>query len=236
MNESVTKIVALIEEARRNEEIGNDQARAASVALTLEGHDALLACRLIAQGSDPASLDYLDTGEVNPKIMDAHRNGPGIYEIGDPDLIDYLALCALSADESQGTGSVRDRFWGFLRSVQRLAHDDTEFLEAAMTELSRRELEKIQNLPYSVATVAGRSMRVYQSDLGFAAAAWAGESCAAVLGTYNGVPYISIGAPPYQPTLEEQGVKVEKAISERFGIVESEAEVARVIEETGLEV
>jgi hypothetical protein len=237
MNEAVAKIRHLIEEARAAGALGNDQARAASVALGLEGNDALLACRLIAQGPDPASLDYLDTGEVAPKIMDAHRSGPGVFKGDDPELNDYLALCAMSCDESQGAlDSVRGRFYGFFRAMQRMENPDEEFKAAAMEQLGRAERERIQGLSYSVATVGGRSMRVYQSDRGFAAAAWDGESCAAVLGTYDGKPYLSIGAPPYCETLEDQGVKVDKALSPRFGIVESEAEVARVVEETGLEV
>lgn len=237
MNESVTNILNLIEEARTTGKLGNDQARTASVALGLEGNDALLACRLIAQGSDPASLDYLDTGDVSPKIMEAHRNGPGVFEADDPLLNDYLALCALSADESQGAHeSVRGRFFGFFRAMLRLEHPDEAFKTAAMEQLGRAERERILGLSYSVATVGGRSMRVYQSDRGFAAAAWDGESCAAVLGVYDGKPYLSVGAPPYQPTLKEQGVKVDKALYPRFGIVESETEVSRVIEETGLEV
>ena len=70
---AVGEILSLIEKARKAGLVGDDQARVASVALDLEGNDALLACRLIAQGADPASLDYLDTGEIAPKVMDAHR-------------------------------------------------------------------------------------------------------------------------------------------------------------------
>jgi hypothetical protein len=236
MNEAVTKILALIEEARKSEQIGNDQARAASVALTLEGNEALLACRLVAQGADPASLDYLDTGEIAPEIMEAHRKGPGVFKQGDPRINDYLALCAMSDDESQGAGdSVRGRFFSFFRAMVRLENPDEEFKAAAMEQLGRAERERIDNLSFSVATVGGRSMRVYQTDRGFAAAAWDGESCAAALGVCDGKPYLSIGIPPYHPTLADQGIRVDKEHSPRFGILENEDEVARVIEETGLE-
>ena len=95
---------------------------------------------------------------------------------------------------------------------------------------------KIENLPFSVATVAGRSMRVYTTDRGFAAAAWDGECCAAVLGTGSDGPYLAVGAPPYHPPLGDQGVKVDKSISPRFGIVTDKDKVASVIAETGLSV
>jgi hypothetical protein len=231
----VARIVGLIEQARATRQLGNDQARAASVALTLEGDDAMLANRLISQGADPASLDYLETGEVTPKIRQAHFNGPGAFEADDPARMDYLALCALSADESQGTGTVREKFWGFFEAMRRLNYSDLDFQEAAMAELARRELDKIENLPYSVATVAGRSMRVYVTDRGFAAAAWDGECCAAVLGRDESGPYLAVGSPPYANTLEELGVEIDKEISPRFGIVTDGAKVASVVEETGLE-
>jgi hypothetical protein len=231
----VARIVGLIEQARATRQLGNDQARAASVVLALEGDDAMLANRLISQGADPASLDYIDTGEVTPKIRQAHRNGPGVYEPGDPERMDYLALCALSADESQGTGTVRERLWVFFEAMRRLNHEDPEFQAAAMAELGRRELAKIENLPYSVATVGGRSMRVYVTDRGFAAAAWDGECCAAVLGRDENGPYLAVGAPPYANTLAELGVEIDKAISDRFGIVTDESAVTAVVKETGLE-
>jgi hypothetical protein len=241
MNERVRKILDLIEEARVAEDLGNDQARTASVALGLEGHDAMLACRLIAQGSDPASLDYLDTGEVDPKIMLAHREGPGIYESSADRWLrrDYLALCALSADESQGTGTMRERFWGFYEAMKRLTYEDEVFREAAMDRLGQVELSKIMALPYKWAKVGGVAMRVYTSDRGFAAAVWDEEdpqTVAAVLGIWNGEPYLAVGAPPYHQTLAEQGIKVDKVKTPRLGIIEDPDEVARVIKETELKV
>lgn len=235
MNERVKKILSMIEEARLDGELGNDQARAASVALELEGNEAMLACRLIAQGADPASLDYLDAGDVDPKLMAAHRNGPGVYEVDDPKLLDYMALCALSEDESQQDGStLRGRFWRFFHALQRLNHPDEEFREAALDHLGAQELTRIRNLPYTVATVGGRSMRVYTSDRGFAAATWDGEACAATFGHYDGKPYFAVGAPPESPPLSDLGVEVDKPLSPRFGIVEDEAKVAAIREEAGL--
>jgi hypothetical protein len=57
MHEVIVKLQAAIEEARRSGALSNDAARAASVVLTLEGHDAMLACRVVAQGADPASIE-----------------------------------------------------------------------------------------------------------------------------------------------------------------------------------
>jgi len=217
---SVAEILGLIEQARANNEIGNDQARAASVALQLQGDDALLACRVIAQDSDPASLDYLDTGSIAPKIMDAHLGGPGVFKADDPDLDDYLALCALSSDESRsGKGTLRGRMWGFFYAMTRLSNPDDDFREAALKQLAREELSRIRSLKYRTGVVGGQSMRIYNSDRGFAAAAWDGESVSAVQSEDSNGAFLAVGAPPYCPPLSDQGVTVDKAISPYFGIV-----------------
>lgn len=220
------EILEAIEEARLAEELTNDQARAASVCLGLEGDEAMLACRLM-QGADPASLDYLDTGAVSSMIQRAHRDGPAVYTRDDPELLDYLALCALSADESRES-TLRTRVLGLARAMRILNESDGEFRDAALVAMGAKEMEKIEALPYKELTVHGTPMRVYNSDRGFVAAAWAGEQVAATLGSYNGEPYLAVGAPPQAPTLEEQGVPVDKTISPRFGIISEPNEVARV--------
>jgi hypothetical protein len=235
VSERVQQIKDLIEEARQAKELSNDQARVASVALNLEENDAMLACRLVCQGADPASLDYIDTGDVDELVMEAHKNGPGVYKADDPNRLDYLALCALSADESKGTTGVRGRFHGFLRAMQVLGMEDPQLREDVMEGLGKRELEKIQNLPYVTNQVLGTVMRIYTTDRGFAQAAWAGQSVAAVLGTgHDGKPYLALGAPPYCPTLKEQGIEVDKDLYPRFGIVSNPDEVGRVMRETDL--
>ena len=232
----VEKILSLIEEARVAKALTNDQARVASVGLALEGDEAMLACRLIAQGSDPASLDYIDTGEVSAKVALAHKEGPGVFKADDPDRLDYLSLCALSADESQDTGGVRGRFYGFMHAMEILGMDE-RWRENVMEGLGRLELKKIMSLPYVTNQVNGVVMRIYTTDRGFAAAVWDEKDpqlVAAVLGHFNGEPYLAIGIPPYPPTLAEQGIKVDKLHAPRFGIVENPDEVGRVIKETGL--
>lgn len=221
----VRRALALIEEARSVGELGNDQARAASVALRLSGDEAMLACRVVAQGADPASLDYLDVGEVSGGIAAAHRSGPSVFDVNDPALVDYLALCALSADEA-AKGTVRSRVLGFARAVAVLALDNREPLLEAM---GRAEREKIRALKYREAEVAGVWMRVYTTDRGFAAASWDGCPLAAVLGDHEvSGPYVAVGAPHWAPDLEDQGVRGLRWLSPKFGILDAAEAVAKV--------
>jgi len=212
MNANMETILASIESARRDGSLSNDAARAASIALGLTGDDAMLACRILAQGSDPASLEYLVTGEVSAPVATAHRFGPGGLT-GD-DKMRWLYLASLSADESKAS-TLRERVLWFVRGVRSLESDsrDERFRSGQAIE------NKVRSLPFTVETVAGRAMRVYDADLGFAAAYWSGEPCAAVRGVFNGKPYLAIGSNGV--TLTSLGiVGLTKTISPTFGILE----------------
>jgi hypothetical protein len=212
-------ILDAIESARRAGKINNEAARAASVALTLTGDDAMLANRILAQGADPASIQYLATGSVSPCIALAHKQGPGSLTGADRRL--WLSLAGLSVDESKSS-DLRDRVLRLAGAIRAL-REDTQASEDARVAEKERE---IASLPYTLGVVGGREMRVYRGDLGFAAAYWAGEPCAAVLSTYNGAPYLAVGS--NGTPLADLGVTVGKPIAPCFGIVEDPAAVAAV--------
>lgn len=212
-------ILAAIESARRAGTLSNDAARAASIALTLKGDDAMLAARIVAQGADPASIEYLATGEVSPAVALAHRNGPG--PLTGEDRERWLALAALSADESQES-TLRARVIGLAEGVHRFRTMGADERKA-LADGKRREIGALSS---KLGTVGGREMRVYSSDLGFAAAYWDGEPCAAVLGSYNGAPYLAVGS--NGTPLADLGVTVGKPLAPCFGIVEDPAAVAAV--------
>jgi hypothetical protein len=227
MNDSIQNILDSIEAARLAGRLNNDAARAASIALGLEGDDAMLANRLIAQGSDPASLEYVAKGAVSPHIAHAHRNGPGSLE--GEERRSWLLLAALSTDESQGS-TLRERLAQFAEALSAFhvlsaeTHFHNESPEAEKL-IHEKDLE-IRTLPYVAADVGGRTLRVYKADLGFAAAYWSGAEVAAVLGTYNGEPYIAVGS--NGTPLEELGITVDKPIAPCFGIIEDPDKVAAI--------
>jgi len=213
MTNPIQKILDEIEAARRDGHLNNDAARAASVALGLEGHDAMLANRVLAQGSDPASLEYLTTGAVSPHVDLAHRNGPGALDGEERQL--WLVLAAVSADESKSSTLV-ERVRQMGEAVHTLLHEDT----AVLAQMAVDKREEIECEPFRIAEVGGRKMRLYESDLGFAAAYWSGEPCAAVLGTdHAGRSYVAVGS--NGTPLEELGVGVEKPLAPCFGIIET---------------
>lgn len=221
---TIEEITSLIEEARREGTLGNDAARAASVALTLEGDDAMLANRVLAQGADPASIEYLVRGEVSPHVALAHRQGPG--SLKGEERRSWLELAALSADESKESLLI-DRVTGFAHAHAILTGgDDTR----AQLERGADRLEAtIKHLKHRMLPVGGRSLRVYTTDLGFASAYWQGERAAAVLGSHNGEPYVAVGCVP-ETTLGELGIEVDKPLGPQFGIIENPAAVAAIKE------
>lgn len=219
MNDTIQKILDSIEAARQAGEINNDAARAASVSLGLEGDEAMLANRVLAQGSDPASLEYVITGSVSDHIATAHRQGPG--SLGGEERRHWLLLAAMSADESEDS-NLRERVIRFSEGIA--IRDDAEAERAI--RVKEAEILALR----SVGIIIGdRGMQLYDADLGFAAAYWAGEQCAAVLGVYDGEPYVAVGADQSRdaPSLEELGVPVDKALSTHFGVIEDRETVAR---------
>lgn len=214
-------LLNVIEDARRSGKVNNDAARAASIALGLTGDGAMLACRLLAQGSDPASLELVAAGAVSAPIAMAHRQGPGGLTGADRDR--WLLLAAASHDEATES-SLLDRVRGFVRGLREVEEAERDAGKArAMIE---REEQRIKASPYRMATVSGREVRLYESDLGFAAAYWSGEPCAAVLGVYGGKPYVAVGSNGV--TLAGLGIEVEKLLAPAFGIVESPAAVEAI--------
>lgn len=224
-NMTIQSIIQAIEDARKSGQLGNDAARAATVALGLTGNDAMLACRIIAQGADPASIEYLVTGQVSDTIALAHRQGPG--SLTGKNKQQWLNLASLSADESKNS-TLRDRFWLLADAVRtyNLMLDEGSPLYADILHRAMELEDKILSLPYTHHVIGGRKMRVYTADLGFAAAYWQGEPCAAVLSTYNGEPYISVGS--NGPSLADLGVTVNKLLSPCYGIIEDATTIASI--------
>jgi hypothetical protein len=239
-----------IEKARKAGHVSNDAARAASVALGLEGDEAMLACRLIAQGSDPASLEYVLTGSVSEPIAKAHREGPGSLsdQRGTDDLshrATWLALAHWSADESKQS-TLRDRVQQFITPILQLGSGKmADWL--AWTAAKRAEIEDLPfasarpdlfgNVEEAIAKL-GREhplrnqgwVNLYDADLGFASAYWSGMPVAAVLGVYNGEPYVAVGSDQSRGalSLEELGFVVDKQLGSHFGIIEDPERVAAI--------
>ena len=216
-------ILDAIEAARLAGVLGNDAARLASISLKLTGDEAMLALRALGQGADPASNMYLATGEVPVFIEHAHRNGPGGLVGAEQD--EWLYQAAISADESKDS-TLRGRILGLFAAQMAMAND-TPADRRRRIDAKRAE---IASLPFTTRAIGGREMRVYTADLGFAAAYWSGEPCAAVLGSFNGEPYLAVGS--NGTPLVELGVKVGKAIAPCFGIVEDPATLATVRQAT----
>jgi len=169
----VKNILALIETARELKILTNDQARSASVNLELTGPESMAAGRLASGGADPASLQLFKYGEVDDLVALAHHAGPGVYKADDPERETYLALCALSMDESQGS-TLRERVLHYVKVLQIMDNPEQ------MAALAAIELEKIMACPYMIRDVCGLDLRIYLSDLGFANAYWSGRNYAAV--------------------------------------------------------
>lgn len=220
MHNDIQNIINLIEQARRNKILNNESARAATIVLGFEGHDALLANRLLAQGSDPASLEYAFYGKISDSIMTAHRFGPGSLE---GEYRDYwLLLAALSTDESKDS-SFLARIQQFCDAYARMKFKGLDVNSESNRRLIDEKRKEIDELDYVTLPVGGVFMRLYAADLGFAAAYWAGEECAAVLGSFNGEPYVAVGSK--RTPLADLGVKVDKVLSPTFGIIEDKERV-----------
>ncbi|HET6494071.1 MAG TPA: hypothetical protein VFH61_01755 [Thermoleophilia bacterium] len=223
MNDSIQNILDAIEAARLAGTLNNDSARAASVALGLEGDDAMLANRLIAQGSDPASLEYVATGSVSAPVAHAHRNGPGSLE--GEDRRSWLLLAALSVDESQDS-TLRKRTGQFAQAVTFLNEGGLWCGKDSDALIAAKEAE-IRQLPHALLPVGGPFLPTYKADLGFAAAYWSGASAAAVIGSHNGETYVAVGS--NGTPLVELGITVDKPIAPCFGIIEDAEAVKRIV-------
>jgi hypothetical protein len=193
-NETVASVLASINALAASGAIDKNAARAAGLALGFTGNDAMLAVRLLADGSDPASIEYLGTGTVSEPIALAHARGPGSLTGEDRDR--WLNLASVSHDESKGS-TLRDRVNGFILADATLRGDLTDSgAREARIEAKRAE---VAGLAFTLETIGGREMRVYSTDLGFAAAYWDGEPCAAVRGTgimfcaSSGTPLADLG-------------------------------------------
>lgn len=215
-------LIALIEQARQQKGITNDQARAASVALGLEGDESMLAARLMSGGADPASLSYLADGHVSPKVALAHIAGPGIFKADDPDRDHYLGLCALSADESKGS-TLRGRVNQYL--------DSLAVPEEAHAALAADELDAIMALEFGIARVGSIdcNLRVYRSDRGFASAYWSGIPVAAVY--FEGKePYLYV-CTDGSVRVGSLGLPLDKTLDDNRGIIEDAGKVAAIVAE-----
>ncbi len=200
----------IIEQHRRDRKITNEQARLMEVVLSLQGDDQLLANRIVAQGADPASIEYACTGKISPSIRLAHAQGPGSLTGNDKKWWLYLAY--LSADESKES-SLRERITHFVTAVHSFTHDKLDRITTRAEAMEAR----ITSLPFTVQDIQGKDVRVYESDLGFAAAYWSNLEYAAQKGVYNGEPYIALGSK--STPLADLGFTVTKLISPTFGIL-----------------
>jgi hypothetical protein len=230
-----------LDQALSEKHISQDAATAIREVLRLEAEgredEVMLACRLLGGGADPASLAYLRDGRVaDEKIALAHRSGPGVYSLDDPDREAYLTFCALSEDEAQES-TLRSRVIKYAHSLRYLgviSGGKTD--DRLLSEMAAAAEDEYLSLPYAPTTMLhpDKAVRVYASDGGHAAGVWDKEdpqTATAVFGTFNGAPYVAVGAPPYADTLEAQGFEpmiATKKISDRFWIVENEAILAEV--------
>lgn len=203
----IQEVLAAIEQLRKDRKISNDAANAASVALQLTGDEAMLVNRLINRGSDPASLQFATGGEVSESVRRAHTQGPG--SLKEDEREDWLVLAAASFPDDQKDAPSSVKVKQFINAVAWLRTAPNE----ERRQRAKTEYDKIVAFPFSSGNVGGVEMRIYESDLGFAAAYWSGEEMAAVRQGQN----VFVGSS--SRTLKELGVKVDKAITPQFGII-----------------
>lgn len=181
-----------IERARDEGALCNDAARAASAALRMEGDEAMLANRILSQGADPASLEYVKLGIVSEPIARAHTRGPASLE--GEERMKWLIYATQSADESKAQHStLRERVLRFANGIRWLITEpDATQRAAAYDHLNAIKLE-----PKIMAPIGGMVIPVYTRDIGFASAYWSGQDVAAVYCPAGGKdpesPYLAIG-------------------------------------------
>lgn len=203
----IQEVLAAIEQLRKNREISNDAANAASVALQLEGDEAMLANRLINRGSDPASFQLVIRGEISEAVRRAHTQGPGLLKEDERE--DWLVLAAASFPDDQKDALPSIKIRQFCQAVAWLR----TALEEDRRIIAQEEYEKIVSLPFLRGEVSGVEMRIYDHDFGFAAAYWSGEEYAAVRQGAD----VFVGS--QGRSLEELGVKVDKLVTPTFGMI-----------------
>ena len=213
------QILDLIEASRIAGHLSNDQARAASLALVLEGHEAMLAARLLGNGGDPASVEYLATGEVSELVARAHVEGPGVYT--DPyaqETGHYLLLCSQSEDESAPTPTLRGRITRAVAGAGLIFRGVDERDLPVAVGLIAGEREKIRRLPSAAMTIQGVETRLYASDRGFAHAYWQGHKHAATFNVDKRGDYVAVGC-RRGSSLREVGITADKALSAAYGLI-----------------
>ena len=215
---TLTQLTDLVESLRKEQVLNNEQANCITAVTKLNLEDSILANRVIDRGADPFAIQYLASGKVQPHIKSAHFEGPGSLEGTEQD--DWLFLASLSVDEHGKPLSLRNKIVGLVRAVKdyqemgghRLMTDSLHLQRARRIEGVR---EKIKSLPFEMEDISGRQVRVYTADLGFAAAYWSGEECAAVRQP-DGLTFVGTKS---HTSLEALGITVDKPLSEQFGII-----------------
>lgn len=213
--ENIGRLKALAEDLRQGRDLNNEAANVINEVVDFTLDDAILANRAISRGADPFAIQYLADGEVQPHIRSAHFQGPGSLE-GDHQE-DWLFLASLSVDEHGEPLSLREKILGLVEAVNIYREMGRPTTDSLILQRARRidtMREKIKSLPYEREELRGRDLRVYTADLGFAAAYWSGEVCAAVRQP-DGLTFVGSKG----PTLEELGIQVDKQLSEQFGII-----------------
>jgi hypothetical protein len=208
-------LLEVVETLRGNRSLNNEAANCINGLVELEMDDAILANRAIDRGADPFAIQYLADGEVQPHIRSAHFNGPGSLEGEEQD--EWLFLASLSEDEHGEPLSLREKLLGLADAVslyREMGRPTTDSLILQRARRIEKVREQIKSLPFEMEEVSGRSLRVYTADLGFAAAYWSGEVCAAVRQP-DGLTFVGSKG----PTLAELGIQVDKPLSEQFGII-----------------
>lgn len=220
MTPNVSEIVRVIEELRKQREVGNEVARLVTFALTElnkpeRQEEAILANRMIVQGADPYSIEIYNE-DVTEGVRSAHFSGPG--KLTGKDKRRWLILAYLSEDEAANTGldvvqRVR-RFFDFAKQARHVLQGQGEIDGKDGDQLAREMENDILSLPYVTREIGTRTMRLYESDRGFAAAYWDGEEFAAVRDA-DGLIFVgSQGA-----SLADCGILVDKPLGAHFGIV-----------------
>lgn len=225
MNSLISLIAGLIQLGQESRQIDGEKANLLEGVLKLEGSELILANRLITRGADPYALEYYLKGKVSPHIEAAHFGGPGSLT-GD-DKNDWLLKAYHSADEfAQANATVRERLEGFLSGAEELqglvSVEYDQDPERNAKKIASME-EEIKSLPFTRQILGGVEMRLYTSDLGFAAAYWSGEEFAAVKAS-DGLTFIGSDKTGGGRPLPEIGIKVDKELKRdeepcHFGII-----------------
>jgi len=221
-NNQVADAVKAIKKMSGDKQITADQERIATYALSKNSEFALLANRILNQSADPESIRLLNPKEFKAiaeilgmteedaqlAIEASHKSGPAGLTDNSKEEDLWLLLASLS---SQNSDTLADRLMNFAKSITGMR----EMAKMQQEELKTIAVKYKQKIIDTIVPVAHteNGIPIYKDQLGFFAAYRQGFKAAMV----DSGSRRMVGTTP-DTSLDEQGLKVDKKLSEQFGI------------------